>query len=129
MKDEQGVTLIGLLLIALIIILGGLVAMRVVPVYVQNYQVASSMKALNGLDKALFSSDEANNETLLQTRLMNQLSINGMDEIKLDQIKVSPVTEGHYRISVEYTVVKPFMFNVSLLFNFVNEEEVTIGQH
>lgn len=128
MRKQQGLTLIGMLLTVAVVVIGGIVIMRVIPVYLQNYEIKSSIDALAMLDPADFSTDTATNVVLLKKRLVNQFTINGLDDIKPEELTIVPDEKGNYTVHVKYTVVKPLVSNVSLMFEFDETREVAIAK-
>ncbi|KTC99404.1 DUF4845 domain-containing protein [Legionella erythra] len=128
MRKQQGITLIGMLFTVIVVCIAGLVIMRVVPVYIQHFEVKRSISALENIDAAEFSTDTAANAMVLRKRLANQFTINGLDEIKLDEVNIVPDGQGNFNINVKYTVVRPLFYNISLMFNFDETKEVNIGK-
>lgn len=127
MRKEQGITLVGMLSLIVIIICLGVLLMRVVPVYIDNYEVRQSIEALHDLQASNFSTDPMANVTVLRTKLMNQLSVNGIYDIKSEQVTITPANAGVYLIAIHYVVIKPLVYNVSLMFDFNESEEVIVG--
>ncbi|MCE3044305.1 DUF4845 domain-containing protein [Legionella sp. 16cNR16C] len=128
MYNQKGMTLIGLLLTVVIIVFLGILVMRVVPVYIQNYEIKRSLASLNNLDPSQFSSDPMANVSVLKTRLVNQLDLESIGFIKPEQINITP-SNGNYLVKLKYTVIKPLIANVSLMFDFEESEEVKVGSH
>ena len=127
MHKQQGMTLIGMLLTMAIVIMGGIVVMRVVPVYLEYYEVVSSMSSLNKLPATDFSTDPAANATILKSKLLNQLFINSTQSISEQQIVITPNDPGVFQLSIKYQVIKPLFYNISLLFDFNATQEVKIS--
>ncbi|STX29357.1 transmembrane protein [Legionella beliardensis] len=126
MRKQQGVTFIGVVLLAATIVILGVLIMRIVPVYIQNYEVKSSIKALNNVRNEDMTFDAES----LKQKLLNQLYINGIDTIKADNVTIVPTDqENHYRVTVNYLVIKPLVYNISLLFKFNESQEVTVDTH
>ncbi|KTD45347.1 transmembrane protein [Legionella quinlivanii] len=128
MHNQKGMTLIGLLLTVVIIVFLGILVMRVVPVYIQNYEIKRSLASLNNLDPSQFSSDPMANVSVLKSRLINQLDLESIGFIKPEQINITP-SDGNYLVRLKYTVIKPLIANVSLMFDFEESEEVKVGPH
>ncbi|STX51889.1 transmembrane protein [Legionella busanensis] len=125
MNKEKGITLIGFLLIAVVIVFVGILVMRVVPVYIQNYEVKNSIKALGNI-----KGDETIDAGSLKQKLMNQLYINGINDIPAENINVTPTDqENRYLVTVKYDVIRPIISNINLLFNFNESQEVTVDSH
>jgi hypothetical protein len=127
MHKHQGITLIGMLLTMAIIIIAGVFTMRVVPVYIQYYEVTNSMQALDKIPATEFSSDPAANGAILRTKLLNQLYVNSIESISPEQIVIEPNGENKFKLSIKYKVIRPLVANVSLLFDFNAYQEVDIS--
>lgn len=127
MRKYQGITLIGMLLTMAIVIIAGVVAMRIVPVYIQYYEVKTSLQALDQIPSTEFSTDPAANSGILKTKLLNQLYVNSIESITAEQIVIQPNGENKFKISVKYRVTKPLVANISLLFDFTAYQEVDIS--
>ncbi|WP_131781399.1 DUF4845 domain-containing protein [Legionella gresilensis] len=125
MNKQKGITLIGFLLTAAIIVIVGILVMRVVPVYIQNYEVKSSIKSLGNI-----KGDETLDAGSLKQKLMNQLYINGINDIPAENISVTPTDqENLFLVTVKYDVIRPIISNVNLLFKFNESQEVTVDSH
>lgn len=127
MQKSQGMTLIGMLLTMAVVVISGITIMRIVPVYIENFEVTSSIRALNTLPATDFSADPAANAAILRSRLVNQFDVNSIDSILPDQINIEPVGENKFKISLKYQVIKPLIANIKLLFDFKVSEEVKIS--
>ena len=93
MRKQQGVTFIGVILLAATIVILGVLIMRIVPVYIQNYEVKSSINALNNMRNEDMTFDAES----LKQKLMNQFYINGIEAIKPDNVTIVPTDqESHY---------------------------------
>lgn len=127
MKQQQGMTFLGMIMVMAGIIIIAVMGMRIVPVLIDNYQIKSSIKSLETLDANSLSEDTTANVQILKDKLMNQLYINGFGDIKADQVVITPTVPGTYSVTIKYVVVKVLAYNMSLLFDFNNAEEVTVG--
>ncbi|MFC3909460.1 DUF4845 domain-containing protein [Legionella dresdenensis] len=128
MRKQKGITLIGMLLTTATVIIIAIVVLRIVPVYIQNFEVKSSLKALQSLDQTNFTDDRMVNASVLKNKLENQLYVNGI-ELKPEQIRITPQDDGSYKIELNYTVIKPLVYNVSLKFDFHELQEVKVGSN
>lgn len=127
MRTTRGMTLIGMLLTMAIVIFAGIVVMRVVPVYLAQYEIVTSIKALNTLPSTEFTTDPASNAHVLRTKLLNQLYVNSIESITPEQIIITPNGENAFQLSIKYQVIRPLIANVSLLFDFNTSQEVKIS--
>ncbi len=127
MRKHQGMTLIGMLLTLAVVVISGVVLMRIVPVYIEQFEVMSSMKALNSLPATEFSADPYANASVLKSRLLNQLYVNSIESITPDEIKIAPDQNGVFIVSVKYQVTRPLVANIRLLFDFEASQEVKVS--
>jgi len=127
MRKHQGLTLIGMLLTMATVVVLGILVMRVVPVYIHHYEVISSLKTLNKIPSDEFSADAAANSEVIKARLIKLFYVNGIDQIKPDQIVIGPGEDGKFNISVKYQVIVPVFANAKLLFDFEADQEVNTG--
>ena len=127
MRKYQGMTLIGMLLTMAVVIIAGIVIMRIVPVYLEHYEVVNSMEALNKLPATEFSTDPSANANILKTKLLNQLYVNSIESITPEQIIISPDGEGSFLISIKYQVIRPLVANIRLLFDFEASQKVKVS--
>ncbi|KTC65486.1 transmembrane protein (plasmid) [Legionella adelaidensis] len=125
-RQNQGMTLVGMLLTMAVVIIGLILVMRVVPVYLEYFSVKSSIAALKNIPESEFSVEPSSNAQLLKEKLVNQLYINSI-ELPPEDIAVSYKKPGVYEIGVKYQVIKHLIAHVSLLFDFDLTEEVHVG--
>lgn len=128
MNNQKGITLIGLLLTAIIVVLAGIVVMRMVPVYLQYYSVKSSVSALHDMPAAELGEDQMLNVLKLKKRLVNQLMVNGVDDLIQDKdVSIKLKQANVYDVQVKYQVITPLVSHIKLLFDFDIKEEVHVG--
>ena len=127
MRKHQGMTLVGMLLTMAVVIILGIVVMRIVPVYLENYEVVTSMAALNSLPATEFSTEPSANASILRTKLLNQLYVNSIESITPEQIVIEPDGQGNYQISIKYQVIRPLVGNMRLLFDFNVSQKVKVS--
>lgn len=122
-QKQKGITVVGLLGLILSILFVTTLVIRVVPVYINAYEVKNSITALRSLDGSFFSEDPMTNADVLKSKLLAQLDIKG---IKQEQIKIAPGNENTYLVSVKYTVIKPLFYNISLMLDFNEVETISV---
>ena len=127
MHKIYGMTLIGMLLTMAAVGLSAVVLMQVIPVYLQYYELQSSISSLRNLDVTEFSTDPAANADILRSHLFKQLDVNSINYIRSDQIIIRPNAEDSFDISVSYQVIRPLVANISFLFNFKSSQELKIN--
>ncbi len=127
MRKQKGFTVIGTLILAFFLVTIVTLITRVLPAYVDEYQIRNSIKALHDLDASFFTDDPMSNVSVMKSKLLAQLDINGVQALKNDQIKIVPTEDGKYLVSIKYKVIKPLIYNVSLMFDFDEAENISVN--
>ncbi|KTD56199.1 transmembrane protein [Legionella sainthelensi] len=127
MYKEKGMTLIGTVLTIIAIVIAATVIMRVVPVYLQYYSIIKSIDDLNSLPASNLTGDSMQDINELKGVLDKHLDINGITSLKENQLTIEPLGANKFMIRLKYQVIKPLIYNVSLLFDFNHSEEVVAG--
>jgi Domain of unknown function (DUF4845) len=128
MHKQKGMTSFGTLFTVIIVVMLGILVMRIVPVYIENYMLGSSIRSLQDIPANDFAEDLSSNIEILKSKLLNRVNMNGLDPAILDKIKITPKDARIFQISVKYTVVKHLVYNINLLFDFDELREVTIAK-
>ena len=127
MNNTKGLTLIGMLLVMSTVVIFGILAMRIIPVYLEHYAVLRALDNLPVVTKDELSSDLGHNNLVIKRALQKQFEIESMYYITEDNITLNPVNESKMKISIHYQVIRPFIANISLLFIFNDTKEVSFG--
>lgn len=127
MSKQKGMTLIGMLMTMAIVVIGAVFIMRIVPVYLQHYSIISSVKSLSQTPTSSLSGDPMADAEVLKVSLTKRLDINGLDDLKENELFISADGEHHFTVKIQYKVVKPLVYNMSLLFNFNDTIKVVAG--
>ncbi len=128
MRNMKGLTFIGMLFTMAAVIVLGLLAMRITPVYIAHYTVAHSLSTLATLPTSDFSAEPAENVAIIKRSLMKQFEVNGINDITETNITIKPGEQYKLTVTIKYQVTRPFIGNISLLFDFDDSQEVTIGR-
>ena len=115
---QDGISLGGVLLVFALIGLAALVAIRLVPVYLESFTVKESVISVV---------DEAKREPLtpvqMRDLIVKRFRINNVKVVKKDDIIIK--REGFfYKITVDYEVRTPFIQNIDFVVKFENHGEV-----
>ena len=127
MRKQQGMTLIGMLLTVAAIVMAAIVVMRLVPVYMQHYEIVQSIKALNTVPVSSLSGDPLADIAVLRSDLTKRLDINGVDELKEGGVTFTPDGEHKFKVRLKYQAVRFLAYNVNLMINFDDTYEVIAG--
>lgn len=125
MEKQSGVTLIGFIFFAVCICVLGLLAMRVLPVYIKHYYVIHAAQALRDLPKEELNQEPMIVAEYLRTKLVSQLYLNEIRFLKPKNIKIQRDRKV-YTIQIQYEVKQHLIYNVTLLFDFDTTVEVPI---
>ncbi len=124
-KHQQGISLSGFIYLAIVLCVFGLLAMRIVPVYMDHYSIVHAAKSARTLPKSELKRPPAQAIKYLRTKIIPQLQINGFNHFKESDIKIKHTKTG-YRINIPYTVKKKLIANIELLFTFDPVIEITV---
>jgi Tfp pilus assembly protein PilE len=117
---QRGLTAISMVVVILVVLFFALIAIRLFPVYVENYKVSSHLKRLAESSEI----KTMNDKEILQT-LFKRLQLDDVENVKAENVFIERDTKGKGSIvlAVEYEVRKPVMGNVDLVVSFVEEAE------
>ena len=110
MKRQQGVTLIGFIIIAAIVAALGIVAFRVIPIYNEYLTVRKIIKAID------VKSNEATPQDI-RNQFILKASADYVSDIKASDLDITK-EQGRIVVAVSYSKTVPLFGNVSLLFDF-----------
>ncbi|MCW8399945.1 DUF4845 domain-containing protein [Legionella sp. PATHC038] len=127
MRKQHGMTFIGTLLTVVVLVMAAVVIMRIIPVYLQYYSVLKSVKGLNTIPPSTLTGDPIADVNVLKSTLDKRLDINGVESLKENQLSIEPLGANKFRVKLKYQVIKPLVYNMSLLFDFDHTEEVVTG--
>ncbi|HAZ7571737.1 DUF4845 domain-containing protein [Legionella sp. PATHC032] len=127
MRKQQGMTLIGMLFTAVVVVMAGIFVMRIAPVYIQHYSILHSVKSLNSTSASSLSGDPLTDVATLRESVTKRLDINGIDDLKPGELVITPSGPNKFKIKLKYRVIKPLIYNMSILFNFEDNFEVIAG--
>ncbi len=113
-RRQQGMTFISLLVVLAIGVFFTLLAIKMVPTYLENFAI---QEVLASVEQERSSRDLS--RVRLKDNLLKRFQINGVYDFPRDKIKIEKVKGGR-RILVEYEVRKPVAGNVYVVMTFSN---------
>ncbi|AFJ01594.1 hypothetical protein Q7C_419 [Methylophaga frappieri] len=121
MKKQQGMTLIGWVLVLGLIGFFATLAMRLVPMYQEYYGVLQIMKSM---ETELKNNDLTKQQVM--TLLQRRFNTGYISSVKEENIELGRGRNGAYvtRIKIDYEVRKSFIAHISLVGHFVEEVDV-----
>lgn len=129
MQKSKGLTFIGMLFTMAAVIILGILALRITPVYLQHYAVVRALDAIaTSPNIELTAADITANEVVIKRSLLKQFEIDNVDGITQANISISPSSNDQQTVTIDYQVTRPFIGNMSLLFKFNNSKEVPFGR-
>ena len=117
LKKAQGISLIGFIFMLGVLGIFLYAGMQIGPVYMDHFSIVKAMKA-----EALESSGK--NPGQIKTGMMSRLNISYVDHVKANDFKV--IRGNGRELHVNYTVTKPFFYNLSFLMEF--EDSVQLDE-
>lgn len=127
MNKQKGMSFTGMLFTTAVVVVLGIAAMKIVPVYIQHYSVVNSVKALSNIDPSLMTMSQEMNIAEMRKKLENQLYVNEVDDLVKKGIKIKAHGQNDYLVILDYKTSRPLFYNISLLFTFKDSIEVHIG--
>ncbi len=116
---QEGITLIGFLIVLSIVIFVAFMGMKVVPVYLDHYSVVQAMK---GVQKEPGIASE--NAAKIKKAFFKRLYVSYVDGIEPSNVRV--IRENGKTLQVKYDVQKQMVGNIDLLIHF--DDRVILGQ-
>jgi hypothetical protein len=118
---QRGMTAISLAVIILVVLFFALVAIRLFPIYLENFKVESHLKNLAADRNIKTMSDRQILDTLTK-----RFDIDDVTNVTQDDIYIERNADkgGGMTLSAEYEVRTPMLGNVDLVVSFTDQVEV-----
>lgn len=111
-KNQKGITFIGVLIIAALLIFIAIVGMKMMPAYMEYMAVKKVIRAMGQEQLSTMSKNE------IVKSFNRRKSIDDIKSVTAGDLLVEKDETGNTVVSVEYQVVQPIMGNVSALIDF-----------
>lgn len=119
-QTQRGMTAIGILIVLSLIAFFTLLVLRLVPPYLENFNVTSSLKSLQQ-EAGIKDKTPGEIRNLLQRRL----DINDVENVKKENVTIEKDRKtGLLKIAVAYEVRVPIMVNVDAVVSFSDSVEI-----
>ena len=112
LKRQRGLSPLGWIALLIVVGFAAIVAIRIVPVYMDYYAVVNSAKSVH-TQGAL----DGSNEQELRRALDKQLSINNVDDIGDDIVTIKR-SSGGIQMTVDYEVREHLIGNIDVVMKF-----------
>ena len=111
-KNQAGLTAIGLILILIPVGLAVYIVLRVAPVYIEALSVGD---VVSSLKKELDLKEKSRDE--IYTMIKKRLDVNNISSVEKDDIKIQK-TVNDVTVTIDYEARVPLFWNVALAFSF-----------
>ncbi len=118
LSKQRGMTGLGWLTVLALIAFFSLLILKLAPIYLDHYSVASTVRSL---EKEPLITRKSPGE--IRKLIKKRLSINYVSDLPKDAIKIKK-TPGLLKVDVNYQVKKPLFGNIELLVTFVEHIEL-----
>jgi len=121
LQQQRGMTLWSFIFMIGLLAFVVFTALKVVPVYMEDFSVESSVKGMEEVSGA-----DYRGAINVRGGLLKRLDINNVTQVKPDDISV--IRDGaHYQMDVDYVVTIPYLGNISLVIKFHHSALVPAG--
>ncbi|MDA8362211.1 MAG: DUF4845 domain-containing protein [Gammaproteobacteria bacterium] len=119
-KKQAGISLVGLLLLLVLVGFGIYVAITLIPIYIDNWQISQSLKAV------AHRADASTMDRLeLQAALRREFQVGYVSHTDLSKdFTVESTATGGRLMVYDYTVRAPLIGNITLLVHFADQQSV-----
>jgi Tfp pilus assembly protein PilE len=118
-RDRQrGITFIGLVILAMLVGVVGLAALKVIPMYLMNMKLS---KALTDIPEQLEGKEVTPQN--IRYALDKRFSVEDINNLPVDSIKITPSRNG-YSVRIRYENRAPYIADVWLLVAFDKSVEI-----
>ena len=111
-KNQAGLTAIGLILILILVGLAVYIILRVAPTYIEALSVGD---VVNSLKKELDLKEKPRDE--IYNIIKKRLDVNDIKSVEKDDIKIQK-TVNDVTVTIDYEARVPLFWNVALAFSF-----------
>lgn len=111
-KNQAGLTAIGLILILILVGLAVYIILRVAPAYIEALSVGD---VVNSLKKELDLKEKPREE--IYNMIKKRLDVNDIKSVEKDDIKIQK-TVNDVTVTIDYEARVPLFWNVALAFSF-----------
>lgn len=115
-KRQKGMTAIAMVLVLGMVGFFAMVAIRLFPIYLEHFSVASH---LNSLAEDASVKDKSNREIL--STLKKRFDIDDVKNVKEENIFIERNKNNSIVIAVEYEVRTPVIGNIDMMVSFIDE--------
>ena len=120
-RAQGGMTLIGFLIVLAVVGLFAYIGMKLFPMYSEFYAVKQALKGLSA-EPGIANTDPAK----IQDLFFRRLYISYAEDVKPEHVKIERM-EGGWKMTVKYEVRRPMIYNLDVVGNFENTQDMVHG--
>lgn len=118
-QHQKGMTAIAMALILVMIAFFAMIVLRLFPIYMEHFNVASHLKNLSTESGVAAKT----NKEIIST-LTKRFQIDDVKNVNDEHIFIDREKNGHVTVAVEYEVRTPALANVEMVVHFEDEVEL-----
>jgi hypothetical protein len=122
-RKMQGTSLIRFLFLAAILSAVIVPAAKLIPAYIESYNVRQSMQAVAN-DESLTRGMDVS-EAVIRTALQKRFDINGVQSVNANKLRIKVVRDG-YQLNLNYQIIVTILANFDVVLTF--DEEVVVNR-
>jgi hypothetical protein len=119
-SSQRGLSIISVLLIAIVVIVIGLMAIRLFPVYYDSYVISSIFSEVG--EKA-----QGKSAAEIRSTIERRFEVNEIEKIPVRDVKITSAHDGASDVSLHYERRVPFIGNLGIIATF--NKHVTVPAH
>jgi hypothetical protein len=108
---QDGLTATGYMVLIILLTFAAAIALKLIPVYIQHYYVVHSLEGLQSEAATIRDED-------IRPRLLKNFSINDVEHVDRNDIKLKRLDSRTLEVSVIYDVQKRLLGNVDVVIHF-----------
>lgn len=117
-KQQNGLTLIGFLMVLSLVVFFGYISLKLFPIYQEYYSVVQAMKQVQNQPGIGAKSPKE-----IKDNLFNRLYVSYVKSVTRDKVKI--LRKGGLKLQVKYEVREPLIFNLDVVAVFDETVDLT----
>lgn len=126
-RHQRGFTFIGFLITAFIGICIALVGFKIIPSYIEYYNIVHSMQSLQSQSSSIDTENNIRYE--IRKALQRRFEVNAITSIASKDVKIFSQRSNQYELIADYNVKVPLVSNISLLIHFKKSVVVSLNDN
>jgi Domain of unknown function (DUF4845) len=123
MQSQRGITITGFIFFTVFFVYFCILAMRFLPIYMQNYTLQKSLESFTAMPKNFYTGSASVDMERIRNRFMSQLVVDGIEEIPRDALKITP-QRSQYLLTLTYERRVGLIANIDAVVHFDLQQTV-----